>query len=637
MEELDANDDPYSFDGYDSDVDKEYLPSDLEERHTNQIVSISTSSGDTQEETVEESVSRQAEVNLNERANTKKGVVGPVNRSRKRKRDSNTWACNVRKKTQQWRRIHIFQKKVSTSKENRKFKRLCKKMPLQCSQKISDTQRKEIYREYYALSTEAKIASLKGKEKTRIMKIQEGNHYCRARTQREYMESTLNIKKMYELYVKFATEKQFKPKKDGCDVCVLNKLCTEEERLTDEDKNHILEKNAAREERQKDREGKAAVLTFDLQNVLTCQKAEISKFFYKSKLSVYNLTAHLSIIKQVYCALWSEHLTGRKGNRLTSALYKILKNVIEDHPNLEEIILCSDSCVSHNRNSIMSFAVQSFLKLHPNLRKIAMTYSTPGHSCEQEVNSVYSSIERVLCKAEYYSPLSLIRLLLKVNRRLPYKIIQMRAEYFKDFYSLDSTFNYNNVPFSKIVFLECTQSSYNVSYKTSFIQEEFLSANLRTHQSRANAEHDIFLTCPAISKETNNNLPSNKVSTLQFMLKWMPKNDQDYYNTLLPKTNNTSTKGKKKSNQEASRDVRVHSQAFKYQSNEYREFPVVYDANQCDLEEKDTFGTSISHFDTNLRSCPIKKIMEYTSKRGISISKEDESHPNQKSVTFPQE
>ncbi|KAF2899463.1 hypothetical protein ILUMI_06713, partial [Ignelater luminosus] len=336
MEESDANNDPYSFDGYDSDVDKEYLPLDLEERNED---SISTSAGDTQEETVEESVGRQAEVNLNERANTKKGVMGPVNRSRKRKRDSNTWACNVRKKKHNNGEEYISSRKKLVSPNKIENSKDClRKCHYKCSQKISGTERKEMFREYYA--------------------------------------------------------RKISQKKLG--VMHVNKLCTEEDRLTDEDKghyqNHILEKNAAREERQKDREGKTAVLTFDLQNVLTCPKADISKFFYKSKLSVYNLTAHLSIFKQVYCDLWS----GRKSSDLASALYKILQNVIEDHPNLEETILWSDSCVPQNRNSIMSFAVQSFLKLHPNLRKITMTYFTPGHSRVQEVESVHSSTERVL-------------------------------------------------------------------------------------------------------------------------------------------------------------------------------------------------------------------------------------------------
>ncbi|KAF2889578.1 hypothetical protein ILUMI_06298 [Ignelater luminosus] len=141
MEESDANNDPYSFDGYDSDMDKEYLPLDLEERYKNQIHFHVF--GDTQEGTVEESVCRHAEVNLNERVNTKKG----------------------------------------------------------------------------------------------------NSDYCRARTQGEYMESTLNVKKMYELYVNNLYQ---------CDVCELNKLCAEEDRLTGEDKGHyqkhILEKDAARKE-----------------------------------------------------------------------------------------------------------------------------------------------------------------------------------------------------------------------------------------------------------------------------------------------------------------------------------------------------------------------------------------------------
>ncbi|KAF2890456.1 hypothetical protein ILUMI_15717, partial [Ignelater luminosus] len=59
--------------------------------------------------------------------------------------------------------------------------------------------------------------------------------------------------------------------------------------------------------------------------------------------------------------------------------------------------------------------------------------------------------------------------------------------------------------------------------------------------------------------------------------------------------------------QDLGRDIRVHTPAFKYQSNEYREFPVVYNENQCDLIEKDTFGTSAAHFDTNLKGCPVKK------------------------------
>nr|CAH7712408.1 unnamed protein product [Callosobruchus chinensis] len=267
----------------------------------------------------------------------------------------------------------------------------------------------------------------------------------------QYMESSLNIAKLYKLYVNlmqekgktpvkqslyrhiFCTEYNIyfqRPKKDLCDLCELVKLNEMEETQLDEQtkinyEKHMVEKKTCRQERNLDRESKErAVLCFDLQNVLTCPKAEVSKFFYKSKLSVYNLTAHLSLSKQVYCAVWAEHLIGRTGNNIASALYRILNQVVEDHPSLTELILWCDSCVPQNRNSIITFAITRLLwEGQTNLKTITIKYSVPGHSCVQEIDATHSTIERVL-DTEYYSPLSLIRILLKVNTHTPYKIIQ---------------------------------------------------------------------------------------------------------------------------------------------------------------------------------------------------------------------
>lgn len=92
-----------------------------------------------------------------------------------------------------------------------------------------------------------------------------------------------------------------------------------------------------RAERKKDRESTNPVVCFDLQNVLSCSKGEISNFFYKSKIDVYNLTAHLSTTKQVYCPLWSEELMGRNGNEIASALIRILKAVFTDNPKIKDL------------------------------------------------------------------------------------------------------------------------------------------------------------------------------------------------------------------------------------------------------------------------------------------------------------
>ncbi|CAH1955924.1 unnamed protein product [Acanthoscelides obtectus] len=275
--------------------------------------------------------------------------------------------------------------------------------------------------------------------------------------------------------------KQLRPKNDRCDVCELVKLNEMDQTQLDEQtkinyEKHMVEKKTCRQERHSDRESKEkTVLCFDLQNVLTCPKAEVSKFYYKSKLSVYNLTAHLSLTKQVYCAVWTVHLIGRTGNDIASALYKILSQVVKDHPIMTELILWYDSCVPQNRNSIISFAITRLLwEGQTNLKTVTIKYSVPGHSCVQEIDATHSAIERVLDKTEYYSPLSLIRILLKVNAHRPYKIIQMQLKDFMNFQTVCSLHRYNRVPFSKVSSLQFRKSiPHIVHYKISRSENSF--------------------------------------------------------------------------------------------------------------------------------------------------------------------
>lgn len=87
-----------------------------------------------------------------------------------------------------------------------------------------------------------------------------------------------------------------------------------------------------------------------------------------------------------------------------------------------------------------------------------MKFSVPGHSCIQKVDSVHSVIERSLRKSEYFSPLSLIRVLLEVNFWKPYNVLQMKEQDFLDFSWYSSKMNYNIVSFSKVVALEFSKS-----------------------------------------------------------------------------------------------------------------------------------------------------------------------------------
>lgn len=391
------------------------------------------------------------------------------------------------------------------------------------------------------------------------------SHYCRANTQRKYLEPSLNIKKMYSLYTELCTASnkppvkesfyrnifcnEFNlhfhvPKKDRCDLCEEMKIKLQEDNLLGAEQKtifdrHLEEKNASRIEKNRDRENRNTFLVFDLQNVLSCPHAEVSNFYYKSKLNVYNLTALLSSTKQVYCALWNESLMGRSGNDIASALLKILEAVFKDNRDLTSLILWSDSCVPQNRNSLMSSAIALFMRRNPNIESIVMKFSTPGHSCNQEIDAVHSCIERVLKKSEYYSPLSLIRLLLKVSSRNPYRVIQLKEVDFVDYKSYAIQFNYKIVPFSQVVALKFSKSIFEIEYKVSHANNEWKKVSIRDYRpSRTNSAKKQIKE-PVRSSITKSLLPQNKVEAIKSMFKWMPEVDKAYYVAILPKSCNT--------------------------------------------------------------------------------------------------
>ena len=87
------------------------------------------------------------------------------------------------------------------------------------------------------------------------------------------------------------------------------------------------------------------------------------------------MTTHFSIDKSVYCSVWSEGKSGRSGNDMVSAIFRILEAVLKAHPNNKNHILWSDSCVLQNRNKIMSTAILSFLQEYPEIESITQKFS----------------------------------------------------------------------------------------------------------------------------------------------------------------------------------------------------------------------------------------------------------------------
>lgn len=392
------------------------------------------------------------------------------------------------------------------------------------------------------------------------------SHYCRASTDREYLESHLNVAKMYDLYkskcnsediepVKkslyyhiFSTEFNLgfhEPKKDRCDLCekfkVAEKTETLSETLKADFERHQVFKQEMRNVRAEEKQQQnVPVLLFDLQNVILTPHAEISSLFYLRKLSVYNLTAYYTTTKKVYCALWTEAMAGRAGNDIASAFRKILDVVVEEN-DVTDLVTWSDSCVPQNRNSIISNAVLHFMRENPTVNSITMKYSLPGHSCVQEVDHAHSQIEKLMRKAEFYSPIGLIRILKQVNRSNPYRVIQMRPHDFKEYSTTAKLFNYKLIPFTQVSVLSFSQTSHIVQYKTSHDRYEPMNCvnvkfnetpkRKRTIEGPASTS-SVFNVKPKVQACTKD-VPELKKMDIKAAFQFMPLQDREYYRAVL--------------------------------------------------------------------------------------------------------
>jgi len=146
------------------------------------------------------------------------------------------------------------------------------------------------------------------------------SHYAKARSAKKYLEATLNVRKMYELYVLQCAVKQVtpvlesyyrdvfnndfnlsfhRPKKDLCCFCQKYDNSTDEERkilqqdYNDHHKRKVDARNAKERYKAEAATDKSMVVaTFDLQAVLPSPKHNASAVYYKRKLSTYNLTIY---------------------------------------------------------------------------------------------------------------------------------------------------------------------------------------------------------------------------------------------------------------------------------------------------------------------------------------------------------
>ena len=215
------------------------------------------------------------------------------------------------------------------------------------------------------------------------------SHYARKDSNRKFLSNSLNICKMYDLYVKecqlkgkravkhhkyrdiFCNEYNLSfhvPKEDQCINC--NDYNTKKEAGTLDSKDeknhqdHMERKQRGRQEKQKDKEDAQKynhihTATFDLEAVLPTPCSLVSQAYYKGT-----------------CFLWNETEGQRGSCEIAKCLHLYLNSL---NPCTEQVTLFSDSCIGQNRNKFVASALLHAVFTSTYLKVVNHKFLEPGH------------------------------------------------------------------------------------------------------------------------------------------------------------------------------------------------------------------------------------------------------------------
>ncbi|KAK4875521.1 hypothetical protein RN001_011943 [Aquatica leii] len=328
------------------------------------------------------------------------------------------------------------------------------------------------------------------------------SHYCRARTNKLYLDGCLNIQTMYRLYVercktnhreyaKLTTYRHIlntetniafhTPKKDQCSFCENYKNANQEakEKMKEKFEEHKREKELSREAKSQDAENDGIRLyCYDLQSVLPTPCGDVNSFYYKRKLATYNFTIFDVKNKEGHCYLWHEGIAKRGANEICSCVYKF----ISKNKN-ENLVFYSDNCVGQNKNKFVFGMYLYCTQKFEYIKSITHKFLIVGHT-QNEGDSMHASIERekkrVLKSGPIYVPSQWSMVVRNAKKQgKPYKVDEISTNDVLDFKKIISKIG-NNFSLNsdkekviwrdvKIVRVEKAHPNI-IFYKTSFDQ-----------------------------------------------------------------------------------------------------------------------------------------------------------------------
>nr|CAI5857198.1 unnamed protein product [Callosobruchus analis] len=341
------------------------------------------------------------------------------------------------------------------------------------------------------------------------------SHYCRKNTSKRFLPPTLNVSKMYNMYLEYCEQSNIKPapectyrvifntefnfsffipKKDLCDICHRYDEGTAEARSEMEEhyQLHMINKDTGRQLKNIDKEkaklnSDFCAAVFDLEQVLPTPKSNVGITFYKLKLSTYNFTIFNLASSEGYCYMWYESIAKRGSSEIGSCLLRFIEHKVQQ--GTKQFSFYSDNCAGQNRNRFI-FSMYNFLAQKYNI-VIRHTFLEKGHT-QTEGDSMHSVVERAARHVPISIPDQWYTLVRTAKRIKPFKVTEMEKEDIFDLKALtnDTTLNWdrdeNN---EKIIItnIKVLEANYEIPNKIHFkysYNEQFRTVDLSTRGRR---------------------------------------------------------------------------------------------------------------------------------------------------------
>ena len=228
-------------------------------------------------------------------------------------------------------------------------------------------------------------------------------------------------------------------------------------------------------------------------------------FYYKRKLSSYNLTTYEQNTRAGTCYLWPETAGKRGASEIGTCLMKTLLSLPK---STTHVSLFSDCCGGQNRNRYMS-ACLSYVVRTSHIKVIEQKFLESGHT-QMEVDSIHSAIEASKKKVDVYHPNDWVNVIKLARRSNPYKVVQLEHDDFIDMKDLEERLFRNvkkDVEGEKVKWLEIrvirydAQSPNTIRFKYNF-NEEF--RQLKVRMTSRGYDHEASLK---VTKLYNEQLP----------------------------------------------------------------------------------------------------------------------------------